>query len=112
MRGKSRRNVVFSLIPVSLFLLSTANSFAIVDLRTVPDGSGSASSDINNHGQKPTFISNTILVKLTAQARASLNVIGEDVNPAATGLPSLDLICRDHGVKQFRSIITLGAHRD
>jgi len=51
-------------------------------------------------------------VKLTAQARASLNVIGEDVNPAATGLPSLDLICRDHGVKQFRSIITLGAHRD
>src|SRR5207244_279038 len=46
------------------------------------------------------------------QARANLKVAGEDVNPAATGLPSLDVICREHGVNSFRSVMTAGAHRD
>src|SRR5439155_2664660 len=31
---------------------------------------------------------------------------------AATGLPSLDVICRDHGVRGFHSIMTAIPHRD
>src|SRR6266545_7336906 len=95
MKNKSLPGIAFSLIAVSLFCLSTPRAVAITDL-----------------GQKPRFVSNTILVKLTPQARANLKVTGEDVNPAATGHPSLDIICRDHGVRSFRSIVTAGAHRD
>ena len=112
MRGKSLRRVVFLVIAVSLFLLSTAYALTITDLRTLLGQSGSEGFVINNRGQKPSFISNALLVKLTPQARANLRVTGEAVNPAATGLPSLDVICREHGVKSFRSIVTADAHRD
>src|SRR6266545_2272693 len=95
MKNKSLASIAFSLIAASLFFLSIPHAVAITDL-----------------GQKPRFVSNTILVKLTPQARANLKVTGEDVNPAATGHPSLDVICRDHGVQTFRSIVTAGAHRD
>src|SRR6266487_1093508 len=113
MRGESRKSVVFFVIAISLFLLSTVYALAITDLRTLTGGSDiSQAVVVNNHGQKSSFISNTILVKLTAQAHANLKVAGENVDPAATGLPSLDVICRDLGVKGFRSIMTSGAHRD
>src|SRR2546425_6766267 len=104
MKTKYVRNVVF-VMAVSLLLLSAEYAPAITDLGTLPGGN-------NNQGQTPSFISKTILVKLTPQARANLKVEGEDVNPAATGLPSLDAICRDHGVRSFRSIMASGAHRD
>ena len=95
MKTKSLPSIAFSLIAVALFFLSNPQAVAITDL-----------------GQKPLFVSNTILVKLTPQARANLKVTGEDVNPAATGDPSLDAICRDHEVNSFRTIMTAGAHRD
>ena len=95
MKTKSLPSIAFSLIAVALFFLSNPQAVAITDL-----------------GQKPLFVSNTILVKLTPQARANLKVTGEDVNPAATGDPSLDAICRDHEVSSFRTIMTAGAHRD
>src|SRR5439155_13221891 len=94
MKTKYVRNVVF-VMTVSLLLLSAQYAVAITDL-----------------GQTPRFVSNTILVKFTPQARANLKVTGEDVNPAATGLPSLDVICRDHGVRGFHSIMTAIPHRD
>jgi thermitase len=64
------------------------------------------------HDHRPSFISNSLLVKLTPQARAKLKVTGEDVNPAATGVPSLDVICREHGIRSFRSVVTAGGHRN
>src|SRR6266496_6098638 len=91
MRGKSLRRVVLLVIAVSLILLTTAYALTITDLKTSPGQSGSEGA-INNRGQKPSFISNGLLVKLTPQARANLRVTGEDVNPTATGLPSLDVI--------------------
>src|SRR6266542_2203850 len=94
---KAKSWIAFSFIALSSFVLSPS-AVALTDLGTL--------------GQKPRFVSNTILVKLTPQARANLKILGEDVNPAATGLPSLDVICRDHGVRSFRSIVTAGAHRD
>src|SRR6266581_3441115 len=94
MKTKYRRSVVF-VMAVSLLLLSAEYALAITDL-----------------GQTPSFISKTLLVKLTPQARANLKVTGENVNPVASGLPSLDAICRDHGVTSFRSIMASGAHRD
>src|SRR6266571_3509867 len=109
MKNKSLRSTVSLSIAVSAFVLSTVSAFAIIDLGPSPGGSGAAT---NNPGQKPKFISNTVLVKLTAQARVNLRVAGEDVNPAATGLPSLDVICREHGVNSFRSVMAAGAHRD
>jgi thermitase len=95
MKNKSLPSIAFSLIAVSLFCLSTPRAVAITDL-----------------GQKPRFVSNTILMKLTPQARANLRVTGEEVNPAATGHPALDVICRNHDVKSFRTIMTAGSHRD
>src|SRR6266567_3895382 len=109
MKAKSLRSTVSLSIAVSAFVLSTVSAFAITDLGPSPGGSGAAT---NNPGQKPRFISNTVLVKLTAQARASLRIAGGEVNPAATGLPSLDVICRDHGVQRFSSVMGTGAHRD
>src|ERR1041384_33991 len=94
MKTKHVRNVVF-VTSVSLLLLSAEHAFAITDL-----------------GQTPRVLSNAILVKLTPQARANLKVTGENVNPAATGVPSLDVICRDHGVAGFRSIVNATAHRN
>src|SRR5437899_1490247 len=63
-------------------------------------------------GKGKEIFSNTVLVKLTPQARAKLKAVSEDVNPSATGLASLDVICRDFGVKEFRSIVASGMHRD
>src|SRR6266545_7910681 len=97
-RMKAKSWIAFSLIAVSSFVWSAPYAVALTDLGTL--------------GQKPRFVSNTILVKLTPQARANLKITREVVNPAATGLPSLDVICRDHGVQTFRSIVTAGAHRD
>src|ERR1041385_5616171 len=98
MKNKSLSCSVLSLVAVSLLFLSIPNAVAVIDLGTAE--------------QKPRFVANSILVKLTPQARANLRLAGEDVNPAATGLPSLDVICRDHGVNSFRSIMSAGAHRD
>src|SRR6266550_161321 len=112
MKTKFPRSVVFSFQAVGVFFLSAAFALAVTDLGTSPGGSGTPAGDTNNRGQKPSFISNTILVKLTPEARANLKVNGEDVDPAATGLPSLDVICRDHGVKSFRAIMASVAHRD
>src|SRR5206468_4974557 len=102
MRAKSLKVISFVTIAVASCFLSTASAVVLTSLGT---------QDINNR-ERPSFISNTMLVKLTAQARANLKVTGEDVNPAGTGLPSLDVICRDFGVRGFRSIMTAGAHRD
>jgi subtilisin family serine protease len=94
MKTKSLPSSALSLVAVSLFFLSTPLVFAITDL-----------------GQTSSFMSKSILVKLTPQARANLKVEGAEVNPTATGLPSLDAICRDHGVRSFRSIVGSGAQR-
>src|SRR5437762_13178318 len=94
MKTKYVRNVVF-VMAVSLILLSADYAVAITDL-----------------GQTPRFLSNTIMVKLTPQARANLKVTGENVNPVATGVPSLDVISRDHGVTGFRSVMTATTHRN
>src|SRR5213078_454264 len=110
MKTKYARNVVF-IIAVSLLLVSAESAFAITDLGTSPGGAGPAPMGSNN-GQRPRFLSNTILVKLTPQARANLKVTGENVNPVATGLRSLDIICRDHGVTGFRSVMSAATHRD
>jgi thermitase len=77
----------------------------------VPRGGGNPGSG-GSEAKGNVVLSNTILVKLTARARANLKVVGEDVNPSATGLASLDVICRDFGVKGFRSIVASGVHRD
>src|SRR6266576_2474885 len=98
MKDKSLPSSAFSLIALSLFLLSAPYAVAITDLGTL--------------GQKPSIVSNTILVKVTPKARANLRVTGEDVNPAATGDPALDVVCRDYDVRSFRSIMSAGAHRD
>jgi thermitase len=101
---------VFSLIVASLFMLSAAYVAAITDLQSSPAGPGQAG--VNGQGRKSSFMSNSVLVKLTPQARASLKVTGDDVNPVATGLPALDAIGRDYRVEKFTSITASGPHRD
>src|SRR5439155_26008039 len=109
MKNKWLRKVVFSFLAVPLFLLSTARTLAIIDLGILPDPALQAVG-INDRG--PSFISTALLVKFTPQARANLKVTDEDVNPKATGVPSLDVICREHGVNSFRSIVNAGEHRN
>src|SRR5262249_51939764 len=53
-----------------------------------------------------------LLVKFTKQSRAKLKVTAGEVNPAATGLGTLDVISHNFGVTTFRSIITPGGHRN
>src|SRR5437016_11199886 len=108
MKAESLRRTVSLSIGLCWVVLSTACAFAI-DLGPSPGGSGAGT---NNPGQKPRFISNAVLVKLTAQARANLKVAAGEVNPASTGLPSLDIICRDHGIQRFSSIMGPSTHRD
>src|SRR5438034_3530288 len=79
MKIRSTRRVVFSFHSVCLFFLSAAFALAITDLGTLPGGSGTQAGDAQNREQKPSFISNTLLVKLTPQARANLKAKGEDV---------------------------------
>jgi len=111
MRLKSSSTLVFLSIAVSLFLLLAVHALAIPEFRTQPT-SVAEPIGITDPAQKPSFISNAILVKLTPQARANLRVTGGDVNPAATGIPSLDAICREHRVNSFRSVVTADPHRD
>src|SRR2546426_6217578 len=110
MKLRSWKRSVCLLIGASLFFLSTTYVVAITELQLSPTTPGQAGT--NNQGHKPGFMSNNILIKLTPQARASLKVTGEDVNPTMTGLPALDAIGRDHGVEKFTSITTSGPHRD
>src|SRR4030095_11692527 len=112
MGPKTLRSVVFLSIAVSLFFLTAVYAVAIPELGTQPGGSGSGTIDILDPGEQPRFISNAILVKLTPQARANLKVKADDVDPGATGIQSLDDICREHGVKSFRSILGAGVHRN
>jgi thermitase len=98
------------LIGASLFLLSTTYVMAITDLQSSPTRPDQAG--VNGQGRKPSFMSNSVLVKLTPEARASLKVTGDDVNPVATGLPALDAVGRDHRVEKFTSITESGPHRD
>ncbi len=92
-----------------LFML--ASLLGMMALANPPPGKGDPGSG-GGEGKGKVIFSNTILVKLTGQARAKLKVVGEDVNPSATGLASLDVICRDFGVKGFHSIVASGVHRD
>src|SRR5207247_8579282 len=110
MKLRSWKRVVSLLIGASLFVLSTTSVVAITELQLSPAGPGQAG--FNNQGRKPGFMSNSILIRLTPQARASLKVTGEDVNPTATGVPALDAIGRDHGVEEFTYITTAGPQPD
>src|SRR2546425_137721 len=112
MKTKSPANLLFVLAAVTLFFLSTAEVVAIIDLSVAPGGPAIQAAGLVNQEHKPKFISNVLLVKLTAQARGTLKVAGEEVNPAGTGLPTVDLICRGLGVNTFRSIMPSGAHRN
>src|SRR5262245_56428406 len=113
MRLKSLRHVVFLSIAVPFFFLVAVYAVATPEFRTQAGGPGGQTVRVIEPEQRPSFISNTILVKLTPQARANLRVTGENVNPAATGISSLDDICRDAAVQSFRSIITSDAsHQD
>src|SRR5262245_1282673 len=107
---KSPGHVVFGLIVESLLMLSSAYVVSIPDLQSPASVSGQAVA--NDNGRRPRFRSNSIMVKLTPEARASLKVSGEEVNPAATGLPSLDAVDRDHGVQRFTSVTSSGPHRN
>jgi thermitase len=112
MKAKFARCAVFSFHAVCAFLLSTAPALSITDLATLPGKPGTQAGDSNNEAQLPNFISNTLLVKLTPQAATKLKIKGEDVDPAETGLPALDVICRDNGVRSFRSIMASAAHQE
>src|SRR5438876_5216781 len=110
MKLRSWKRVVSLLIGASLFVLSTTSVVAITELQLSPAGPGQAG--FNNQGRKPGFMSNSILIRITPQARARLKVTGADENPTATGVPALDAIGRDHGVEKFTSITTSDPHRD
>src|SRR5215475_1410526 len=110
MRHRSFGRVVF--LSIALFLLFAAYPLTKTQLTTLRGGFGSEGVVLENQDQEPSFISNGLLVKLKGHARANLKLVGEDVNPANTGLPSLDVIDREHGVKGFHSIVTAGPHRD
>src|SRR5262245_53250373 len=100
---------LFWLIMASLFVLSAPYLVAITDLQSPTTGSSQAV--VNDDKEKPRFRSNSIMVKLTREARASLKVSGDEVDPGAAGLPTLDAVGRDHGVQRFTAV-TSGPHRD
>src|SRR5262245_8763192 len=81
--GKSPGSVGCWLIVAALFALSARYVVAITDLQSPAIGSSQAVG--NDDGKKPRFESNSIMVKLTPEARASLKLSGEEVNPSATG---------------------------
>jgi hypothetical protein len=109
MRVSSLRMVGFLVIAVSLFLLLSGDAFTT---KTFSSGSAIQDVDRNNNAQKKRFAANSLLVKLKPQARAKLKVKDGEVDPTASGLPSLDDIFRTHGVKGFRVITNGNAHRD
>src|SRR5712691_7168596 len=98
-------NMVVRMRGCGAILFILAGFLGMMALANPPSGKGDPGSG-GGEGKGKVIFSNTILVKLTGQARAKLKVVGEDVNPSATGLASLDVICRDFGVKEFRSITT------
>jgi thermitase len=106
MENTAARTVLFGAI---LFVL--VGLLGTITLANPPSGNANPGSS-GGEGKGKVIFSNTMLVKLTSQARTKLKVVGEDVNPSATGLASLDVICRDFGVTGFRSIVTSGVHRD
>src|SRR4030095_13480380 len=112
MRVRSLRTGLFLVIAVSLFLLSSGDALTTTDVSTLSSGSASQDVDRNKGAQKKRFVANSLLVKLTPQARANLKIKDGDVDPPATGLPSLDDILRKHGVKTFHAITNGNAHRD
>src|SRR5206468_1526795 len=75
MKRKSLRSTVSLSIAVSWFVLSTASAFAIIDIGPSPGGSGAGT---NNLGQKPRFISNAVLVKLTPHEELNLAYSGAE----------------------------------
>jgi thermitase len=109
MRIQSPSRAVFWSIVASLLVLSVPYVVAITELQSPTESSQAV---VNDTGRKPRFVSNSIMVKLTPEARASLKVSGDEVNPAATGLPALDAVDRDHGVQRFTSVTSSGPHRD
>jgi hypothetical protein len=111
-RVRSLRTVLFLVIAVSLFLLSSGDALTTTDVSTLSSGSASQDVDRDKGTQKKRFVANSLLVKLTPQARANLKVKDGEADPTATGLPSLDDIFRKHGVKSFHAITNGNAHRD
>src|SRR5438105_14893241 len=109
MKIKSAGRVGFLLIVASLFMVSSAYVVAISDIQSPATGSSQARAD---DGKKPSFISNSIMVKLTPQARANLKASGQEVNPAATGVAALDAVDRDHGAQNFTAVTEEGPYRD
>src|SRR5262249_19163286 len=112
MERKSLRSVVLRAIALPLFFLVSAYAVARPELGGQPGGPVTEGTGNRNAEEKGRFVSNGVLVKLTRQARANLKVTRQEVNPAATGIASLDAVCRDAGVSRFRSILTSGPHRD
>jgi thermitase len=112
MRVRALRTVAFLVIAVSLFLLSSGDAFTTTDVWTLSSGAAVQAVDRNNNGQKKRFVANSLLVKLTPQARANLKLKDGEPDPTATGLPSLDDVFRKHGVKSFHAITNGNAHRD
>src|SRR5258708_30223400 len=109
MKNKSLRSTVTLSMAVSAFVLSTACAFAIIDLGPSPGGSGAGT---NNPGQKPRFISNAVLVKLTAQARVNLRGTGGGMEPPATRPPSPYVTCPVFRLPRVSSHMATRAPRD
>jgi thermitase len=84
-----------------VFLVLAVSLFFVID-----------ASSTDHNAQKSSFLSNTMLVKFTAEARSKLKAVNGNVNPAGTGIPSVDLISRDFGITTFQSIVRPGTHRD
>src|SRR5919198_4079726 len=98
--------------PLGALLIIIAGLLGGFALANPPSTKGDPESG-RAHDKAKAVFSNTILVKLKPGARLKLKVVGEEVNPSATGLASVDAICRDFGVKEFRSIVlSTGVHRD
>src|SRR5262245_53149623 len=110
MKAKSLRRTLLSFLAAPLLHLSSVSTPAATDSGILPVADLQAVG-VDDQRQRPSFLSNTLLVKFTSQARAKLKIIGEEVSPAATGLPSLNVVCREHGVKRLRSIVSPAANR-
>jgi thermitase len=108
MKTPSLTKVLLSLFAAALLLFPAVWTPATPDVRKSPN----PAVDLNGLQREALFVSNALLVKLVPEARAALRPRGEDVDPASTGRPSLDLVFREHGVATFRSLTGAGAHKD
>ena len=104
-------NMVAQIGRFALLLLIVLGLLGTIAFAAPPPGHGNSGSG-GDQGKGKVISSNTILVKLTAPANTKIKVVGENVNPSATGLASLDAVCRDFGVKEFRKIVPSAVHRD